>query len=228
MRTLAIGDIHGCSSALDALLAAMAPAPEDMLIFLGDYVDRGPDTRGVLDRLIQLKSRGPLVTLRGNHELMMLRSRSDRMEYRMWCSVGGLQALGSYGSGLGRAGTLENVPPEHWEFLSNSCVDYHETDTHIFVHASLNPDLPLNDQPEEALFWDFLNEPIRHPSGKIIVCGHTSQRSGNILDLGSTICIDTYVYGGQWLTGLDVHARTYWQANLMGDVRTGVLPAQAS
>lgn len=72
MRILAIGDIHGCSIALDSLLAAVVPQPEDKIITLGDYVDRGPDTKGVIDRLIALHATGQLIPLRGNHEQIML------------------------------------------------------------------------------------------------------------------------------------------------------------
>jgi serine/threonine protein phosphatase 1 len=75
MRTLAIGDIHGCLAALDDLLAAVAPQPDDLLVFLGDYVDRGPDSRGVLDRLIELCRTHRVVPLRGNHEMMMRYAR---------------------------------------------------------------------------------------------------------------------------------------------------------
>ena len=97
MRTLAIGDVHGSALALDALLAVVAPTAADRLVFLGDYVDRGPDTRGVLDRLIRIRREFPhAVFLRGNHELMMTRARGDWSECRMWLSVGGERALMSY------------------------------------------------------------------------------------------------------------------------------------
>jgi serine/threonine protein phosphatase 1 len=215
MRTLAIGDVHGTSAALDALLAVVRPTPSDCLIFLGDYVDRGPDTRGVLDRLIALGGSHRCVFLRGNHELMMTRARHDRGELRMWLSVGGAKALASYGP----FATLADVPAAHWDFLDDRLVDYHETDTHVFAHANLFPDLPLDEQPEEMLFWEFLSAPIRHESGKTAVCGHSSQKSGEVLDLGDTICIDTFAYGGGWLTCLDVGSLRYWQANLQGQTR---------
>jgi serine/threonine protein phosphatase 1 len=225
MRTLAIGDVHGCPAALDALLAAARPTPDDVLVFLGDYVDRGPDSRGVIDRVLALRRAHRVIALRGNHELMMLRARADRAEYRMWCDVGGLQCLASYGPAPGRVGTLADVPAAHWRFLDEECVDYHETDTHIFVHANLAAELPLDEQPELMLFWEFLHPsyPVRHYSGKTMVCGHSSQRSGEVLDLGTAVCIDTFAYGGGWLTGLDVESGRYWQANVSGKVRTGAL-----
>ena len=215
MRTLAIGDVHGSSAALDALLAVVGPTPDDRLVFLGDYVDRGPDTWGVLDRLIALDRSHRCVFLRGNHELMMTRSRHDRGELRMWLSVGGVKALASYGP----SAMLADVPAGHWDFLDKRLVDYHETDTHIFIHANLFPDIPLDEQPEEMLYWEFLAGPIRHESGKTVICGHTSQKSGEVLDLGDTICIDTFAYGGGWLTCLDVGSLRYWQADLRGRTR---------
>ena len=98
MRLLAVGDIHGCLAAFDDLLNWVRPTPDDVVVALGDFVDRGPNTRGVLDRLIELKSRLNLICLRGNHEQMMVEARDGgRSELRMWLGVGGIQALQSYG-----------------------------------------------------------------------------------------------------------------------------------
>jgi len=226
MRTLAIGDIHGVSTALDALLVAVKVKPSDRLVFLGDYVDRGPDTKGVLDRLLHLTKTHRVVCLRGNHELMMARSRDDKSERRMWMSVGGAQALASYGKAPGLSGTVVDVPTEHWDFLTKTCVDYYETESHIFVHANLDGSKPLDNQSEEKLFWEFLSVSVTHPSGKTVVCGHTSQKAGEPLDLGDTICIDTHAYGGGWLTCLDCDTYEYWQADVMGRMRVGQLDAR--
>jgi serine/threonine protein phosphatase 1 len=97
----------------------------------------------------------------------------------------------------------------------------HETDTHIFVHANYYPDLPMADQPVGMLRWETLRDmtPGRHVSGKTAIVGHTSQKGGEILDLGHLICIDTYCYGGGWLTALDVNTEEVWQANQSGEVR---------
>jgi serine/threonine protein phosphatase 1 len=220
MRTLAIGDIHGASAALDALLAAVRPKASDRLVFLGDYVDRGPDSAGVLRRLLDIHSTVPnSVFLRGNHELMMMNSRHSQGERRCWLSVGGVQCLQSYGN----PGRFDDIPADHWFFLDRECVDSFETDTHIFVHANLDGELPLDEQAESMLFWEFLTGAVHHFSGKTVICGHTSQRSGEILDLGDTICIDTFAHGSGWLTGLDVRTGEFWQANQRGDVRTGQL-----
>ena len=220
MRTLAVGDIHGAALSLDALLAAVRPTPRDRLVFLGDYVDRGPDSRGVIDRLLALKTTHDVTCVRGNHELMMLRARRDAAHRKMWLGVGGLQALASYAPTLGAAGSLADVPAAHWAFLETGCVDWAETDTHVFVHAGLDPDVPMAEQSESALFWEFLTGPIRLDSGKTVVCGHTSQKSGRVLDYGVTICLDTFAYGGGKLTCLDVDRLQYWQADVLGRVTT--------
>lgn len=222
MRTLAIGDVHGCLGPLDDLLAWVAPTPADTVVTLGDYVDRGPDSRGVLDRLIALKRAGRrLVCLRGNHELMMLAARSgDRGAVKMWLGVGGAQALGSYGTG-GRSGTLADVPAEHWEFLDYNLLDYYETATHIFVHAGVYPDHEMDEQPDNVLYWEFLGDAMRHYSGKTVVCGHTSQKSGEPKVIPGAVCIDTYCHGGGWLTCLEAETGRYWQVSPAGDRREG-------
>lgn len=215
MRVLAIGDIHGCSRALDALLAAVKPQPEDLIVTLGDYVDRGSDSRGVLDRLIALHATGRLVALRGNHEQMMVEARQDPAAVEGWITCGGKQTLASYAA-LGSPGRLEDVPNTHWDFLENALADWHETDTHFFVHANAHPELPLDEQPAYMLLWEPFNDPSPHLSGKVMVCGHTQQISGDPVNLGHAICIDTYAYGRGWLTCLDVKSGRVWQANQKG------------
>jgi serine/threonine protein phosphatase 1 len=222
MRVLAIGDIHGCSQAFDALLDAIQPTPDDLLITLGDYVDRGPDSAGVVQRLLKLQRSHRLIALRGNHEIMMLEARKDAGRLREWLKCGGDQALASY-SVLGDEGKLVDVPNEHWEFLERDCLDWYETERHFFVHANAYAELPLGEQPEFMLFWEPLHDPAPHESGKVMVCGHTPQKSGRPLHLGHAVCIDTWVYGDGWLTCLDVESGKIWQANQAGESRTGWL-----
>lgn len=223
MRVLAIGDIHGCLHHLNDLLDWVKPTADDLVVALGDYVDRGPDTRGVLDRLIELKQSGmSLVCLRGNHEVMMLAAKTGgREDRKMWADVGGLQTLGSYGSAPGRAGSLADVPAEHWDFLEFNLLDYYETDRHIFVHAGVHRDLPLDEQPEYMLYWEFLTDDMRHRSGKRVICGHTSQKTGEPKVVPGAVCIDTYAHGGGWLTCLDANTGKYWQVNMLGQRREG-------
>ncbi len=222
MRVLAIGDIHGCLGPLDDLLAWVAPTADDVLVTLGDYVDRGPDTRGVLDRLIELKKSRPVICLRGNHEIMMLEAwRGGRSEKKMWLGVGGVQALGSYGGAPGKTGTFEDVPPEHWHFLQNDLVDYHESERFIFVHAGVLCGFGMDEQPDNMLFWEFLPDAMRHESKKTVICGHTSQKSGQPKVVPGAVCIDTYAHGGGWLTCLDAASGRYWQVDMLGRTRDG-------
>jgi serine/threonine protein phosphatase 1 len=218
MRILAIGDIHGCSTALNTLLAAVDPGPEDQIVTLGDYVDRGPDTAEVLERVIELHRIGRLIALRGNHEWMMLQARTGRPEG--WLMYGGRQALASYAQD-GEPGRIEDVPQHHWDFLENQLVDLYEADTHFFVHGSVDPDLPFAEQQSYMTLWEKFDNPRPHVSGKIMVCGHTQQRSGRPLNIGHAICIDTWAYGQGWLTCLDVTTGQYWQANQRGELRGG-------
>jgi serine/threonine protein phosphatase 1 len=218
MRVLAIGDMHGCSLAFDLLWAALNPQPDDLIIALGDYVDRGPDSRGVVQRLIDLGKTHRLIALRGNHDQMMLDALRQPGKTAGWLCCGGDATIASYS---GRPGTeeLTDVPAEHVRFLETACRDWFETDTHLFVHANAYPDLALAEQPANMLLWEKLEDPQPHFSGKIMICGHTSQRSGTPLNLGHTICIDTWVYGDGWLTGLDVTSGQMWQASQRGQVR---------
>jgi 3',5'-cyclic AMP phosphodiesterase CpdA len=218
MRLLAIGDIHGCLGAFNELLKWVQPTPTDVVIALGDFVDRGPETRGVLDRLIDRKQTLNLVCLRGNHEEMMVEARhggsSDR---KMWLGVGGRQALDSYGV----AATLEDVPRAHWAFLEGELVDYHETEHFIFAHATVVCDLPMAEQPDYALRWEFLPDAMRHRSGKPVICGHSSQKSGAPKVIPGAVCIDTFAHGGGWLTCLDAASGRFWQTDQLGRRREG-------
>ncbi len=218
-RVLAIGDIHGCSAALDRLLALIAPGPEDLLIALGDYVDRGPDSSGVLARLLKLRTKCRLVALRGNHEIMMLHARESDDKEADWLANGGRQTLASY-SVLGDAGNLVDVPDEHWQFLEKDCLPWYETDSHFFVHANAYPELPLDEQPDYMLYWEPFNDPAPHVSGNVMVCGHTPQKNGYPRNLGHAICLDTRAYKGGWLSCLDVNSGRLWQANQAGETRT--------
>lgn len=222
MRLLAIGDIHGCLMAFDALLAAIGPTTDDWLVTLGDYVDRGPDSCGVMERLVELASGGRLIAVRGNHEEMMLDARTDPMIYGQWLQYGGQNTLDSYAQ-HGFDGTLNGVPAAHWNFLENQCVDWFESPKHFFVHANIDPRRELANQPISVLRWQKFGDPPPHRSGKTMICGHTYQESGYPRNLGHAVCIDTFVYGDGWLTGLDVATGQFWQANQQGHSRTGSL-----
>lgn len=206
-RVFAIGDVHGCLDALDALLAAADTDATDTVVFLGDLVDRGPDSRGVIERAIELGERLRVVLIRGNHEAMMLDAR-DRVPGRVdWLRVGGRETLDSYGGGFA------DVPARHWALLE-SMIDTFETDTHVFCHAGIDPTRRLDRQLDEVLRWRKVHAPpAPHPSGKVVVMGHTHQASGEPADWGHAAIIDTWAYGGGWLSGLDAGTGRVLQAS---------------
>ena len=214
-RTIAIGDIHGCSTALRALLDAVDLQPDDTLVPLGDYVDRGLDSKGVLDLLIGLKNKCRLVPILGNHDEMMLLARDGRDDFRFWLNCGGDSALDSYGS----TSQLDLIPREHFRFLE-SCWAYFETESHLFLHANFKPDVPVEKLDEHTLRWLSLRDYVPsepHCSGKVAVVGHTPD--DEVLDLGYLKCIDTRCCGGGWLTALDVESGEVWQVDERGRLR---------
>lgn len=218
MRLLAIGDIHGCATALRTLLDEVNPQAGDTVITLGDYINKGPDSKTTVDILVQLFKQGLLIPLLGNHELKLLTARKKNRAKVGSKILVDQQTLSSYGNGQSRLG-LDSIPEEHWNFLEQHCRKWVETEEYIFVHATLDPDKLLPNQSEQVLFWNKLNHPKPHISGKVVVCGHTPQRSGNPLNLGHTICLDTAASRGQWLTCLDLYSGQIWQANQLGKIR---------
>ncbi len=221
-RTIAIGDIHGCPDALAALIDAVAPGRDDTVVTLGDYIDRGPNSRGALDRLITLAGRCRLVPLLGNHEEALLDALRDKDAQRRWLGLGGADTLRSYGLAPGgpRRALADWLPRPHRDFIAG-CRGYHETNTHLFVHAGFVPEQPLAEQPALALRWRVTDPATAapHHSGKVAVVGHTPQSSGEVLDLGFLVCIDTNCARGGWLTALDVGTGRVWQADRAGKLR---------
>jgi len=215
-RVIAIGDIHGCVDALRAVVGSIQPALGDTLVTLGDYVDRGPRSKQVIDFLIKLKSVCNLVCIHGNHEEMMTDVIVERNPPYDWLRYGGVDTLDSYGF----TGDVTVVPTSHLEFLE-SLVPFYETDSHFFVHANYDPTLPLDDQPIDLLRWIKLTDivPGPHRNGKIAIVGHTHHREGEIFQLPHLVCLDTYCYGGKWLTAMDVATGELWQSDMSGKLR---------
>lgn len=218
-RHLAIGDIHGSFDALHSLIEFVAPGPGDTIVTLGDYVDRGPDSSAVLDFIIRLDLKHRLVPLRGNHEIMLLDARDKKSWLKAWMNYGGEATLNSYAASADARGSFADIPAAHIDFLEKRLLPYFECESHFFVHANSDPSKPLDQQADAALYWQKYRNPQRHCSGKIMVCGHTAQRSGLPLNNGDSICIDTWAHGGGWLSCLDVGSGTIWQANQGGDRR---------
>jgi len=220
-RTIAIGDVHGCNTALATLAGGLKFEPHDTVVMLGDAIDRGPDSRDVIRQLLELRDRCRLVCIQGNHEQMLLDALDGRIGLQEWLVHGGAETLDSYGQGAG----IMAVDPQHIEFL-RSWGDVYETDTHFFVHGNYLATRPLNRQPWRDLRWQSLkwHTPAAHMSGKTAIIGHTSNKQGEILNLGHLICIDTYCHGGCWLTAFDAITGRVWQANEAGEFRAGELP----
>ena len=223
-RTIAIGDIHGCSDALVALVDAINPAGEDTVITLGDTIDRGPNSRTVIDQLLDLSGRCRLIPLLGNHEEALLDALRDVNTLRRWLTLGGADTLRSYGwqSGGPRRALADWIPARHREFFTN-CLSFHETPTHLFLHAGYVPELPLAEQPPLALRWRVTDAAtiVPHSSGKVAVVGHTPQLTGEVLDLEFLVCLDTNCVRGGWLTALDVETGQIWQTDRTGRLRIG-------
>lgn len=219
MKTYAIGDIHGCHTALQTLITHLDLQPDDTIITLGDYIDRGPDSAGVIRLLMDLEKKHKLVHLLGNHEYQLLQAlNGDKEMLKLFPDprCGGKATLNSYG------GTLESIDPTHIAWMQDSAL-YYETDTHIFVHAGVDPELPLYQQdPKDLIYKRFYNvEP--HHSGKTVVCGHTMQADFPT-NLGHSICIDTASCADGWLTALDTDTGKCIQTKQDGTLRCFPLP----
>ncbi len=172
MGLIAIGDIHGCCETLNALLEELDPGDDDTLVFVGDYVDRGPCSRGVIDRLISLKDEVDCVFLRGNHEQLML-AYIDHGEYDAWAMNGGVMTLNSY---LDEERKLA-IPMTHIEFIRETKLFY-DTPDFFFVHAGADPRLTIAENvaaaDEEVFLWERSHLRARRLAWeKPIVCGHT-------------------------------------------------------
>jgi serine/threonine protein phosphatase 1 len=193
----AIGDIHGCLDKIRELVAHCeqhAAGRPMKFIFLGDYIDRGPQSSGVISYLIDLKSRlgQRVVTLKGNHEAIALSVIDGISPPRLWFAQGGVSTLESYG----------NVPPEE---LPRAHVDWmralplsHDDGRRFFVHAGVDPEKPLAAQDDSAMLW--IREPFLSDDrdyGRLIVHGHTPLPAG-VPDLrGNRLNLDTgAVFGG--------------------------------
>ena len=216
-RTIAIGDIHGCIHALDAVLESIQPKRYDTIVCLGDFIDQGRDSRDVIDRLIKLETECRLITILGNHEQMLLEALKSESALNAWFQAGGFATLNSYVFGA----RIEIIPQDHLAFI-RGCRPYFETSTHIFTHAGYDPELPMNEQPDYLLRWALLEPPYptRHVSGKKVIMGHTEQPDGNPLELGHLTCIDTACWRHGWLTALEVSTGEIWQASRWGVMRS--------
>jgi serine/threonine protein phosphatase 1 len=218
-RLFAIGDIHGRLDLLDALLKrifqhiAATPPADNILLFLGDYVDRGPASRGVIEKLcgLERKTGWRCVFLKGNHDQAVLEFLQDPNYYSAWRGYGAAETLLSYGvmpprfesaSDFARAWDefSRKLPPHHLEFLAG--LEYfHVEDDYLFVHAGIRPGVALAAQAPEDLMWireAFLSHRGRFE--KMVVHGHTPAPAP--VTLPNRICIDTGAHATGRLTAL--------------------------
>ena len=205
-RVYAIGDIHGCAEQLDALHAQIAadlaarPVPEPVLVHVGDYVDRGPDTAGVIARLA---AGSPIpgvatVNLLGNHENTMLEALSgERAAATDWLFAGGRPSLESYGvdPDSPRESWPAHIPPEHIAFLRGLKL-MHREGGYVFVHAGVRPGTPLEQQARDDMLR--MRQPFLYSEidfGAVVVHGHTPVKHAVVKH--NRIAIDTgAVFGG--------------------------------
>jgi serine/threonine protein phosphatase 1 len=199
----AIGDIHGHLDSLERLMEKIQPDLEkDQLVFMGDYIDRGPNSKGVVDYILRLRNAAPrqnVVCLKGNHEAMFLNFlKGEDME--LFLLNGGLSTIKEY---WGRNwDQLEKLvlPPDHEAFFRELPL-YYETPDYIFVHGGLKPGVPLEEQDEEDLLWirgEFIT--ALDDFGRKVVFGHTPFRQPLVLP--NKIGIDTGAVYGNVLTCL--------------------------
>lgn len=208
-----IPDIHGNYDGLELLLNKITPLRKktnDLIVFIGDYVDRSIKSKETLDLIINLKSLygDKIITLGGNHEEMMINALGlvkeneifEKKFTKLWLFNGGAETVMSYtgSSAFSRKKMLDSMPIEHIEFLK-SCLDYYETDKYIFVHGGCDPFKPLAEQSPSNLKWDrslvniakacYLNN-ITTSWKKTIICGHSGPNpillnNYAMLDVGS-------------------------------------------
>ena len=214
----AIGDLHGRADCLERahrlidhdrqLMGWGRPSTE---IYLGDYVDRGPNSRRVIDLLLARRRKTATVFLRGNHEMMMSAVLEGRFSLESWRAFGGAATLASYGlrgdelrhetPGWTEA-LWDRITPEHRDFL-RSLADYHQHEDYCFVHAGVRPDCALSDQSPDDLAWirrDFLAH--RGDFGFVVVHGHTPV--DDIDFRANRINIDTGAYSTNRLSVLKI------------------------
>jgi len=214
-RLYAIGDIHGRSDLLDRMAAAISadlaanPVDECLTVTLGDYIDRGPDSRGVIERLTKNPFPTKFTALKGNHELMFETFLRNASFGKQWRKFGGLETLVSYGVPVGSV-MLGNdykqaaealkaaVPQAHLEFISGLRTSL-SVGQYFLCHAGIRPGVPLERQSAEDLLWIrefFLDS--RADFGKIVVHGHTPAEKPEVL--ANRINVDTGAYMTNRLT----------------------------
>jgi serine/threonine protein phosphatase 1 len=215
-RVYAVGDIHGRADLLDNLLQLIEKDCEGTcervsLIFVGDYIDRGPNSKEVVDRLLDLPQRFSCIFLRGNHDQTLLNFLHDHRVYPQWQAFGGVETILSYGVSLPsfddekaylavQAEFARKLPATHRNFFETLQSSIQIGD-YYFVHAGVRPGIPLDQQSPEDTLWirdEFLRTSVDF--GKIVVHGHTPENRPS--RRANRIGIDTAAFASGRLTAL--------------------------
>ena len=216
MRSFVIGDIHGCLDELVCLLQALPLGNTDRLIFLGDYIDRGPNSKGVVAHLIQLQQRGQqeMIFLKGNHEDMFLSYLGLMGRHGdMFLYNGGGATLASYGASPGSHSvqeTLSLIPETHLTFFRQLKASY-LVKPFFCVHAGIHPSRPLDQQAEEDMLWirdEFILS--RHSFPCTVLFGHTPQEEV-LFHLPYKVGLDTGLVYGNQLSCLEIQEKILFQ-----------------
>lgn len=183
-RLIAIGDIHGEIEKLNSLLKNLNLQKDDTAVFLGDYIDRGFNSKEVIDRLIELSSQTNCIFLKGNHEDLLLKTIETRQEEDIshWLISGGVTTFDNYGD-------FPSIFNLHGDFFDNLKM-YYKTDDYLFVHAGIRPDKPLEEQEADDMLWirdNFIYK--KHMLKQKVIFGHTAFEKPFIAD--DKIGIDT-------------------------------------
>ena len=224
-RIYAVGDVHGRADLLSRIADLIdedlvrSPVAESVTVFLGDYVDRGPDSRGVLERVSRGDFPTPVVPLLGNHETMLLDFLADPETGISWRQNGGLETLHSYGldvrglwAGRGFDGLAEDfrqvLPQAHLDLIDAAQLWFTAGD-YFFCHAGIRPGAPLEAQKEGDLLWirdPFLSSKANF--GKMVVHGHTPVMEPEVRP--NRINIDTGAFVSERLTCVALEADQHW------------------
>jgi serine/threonine protein phosphatase 1 len=209
MRKFAIGDIHGCLDKLEDLLSKIDPRPDDVLIFLGDYIDRGENTKEVIETLIKLSSHCECIFLRGNHEDMFIEYMEFGTNRGIFLSNGGDMTILSYtGEKIASGKMLSSaLPHDHKRFMT-TLKWLHEDDRYIYVHAGIRAGIPLVFQDRMDLIW-IRQEFYKAPTGvdKKIIFGHSPFIEPFIRN--DKIGIDTGAVYGRCLTAIELPSERF-------------------
>ncbi len=180
MRKIAISDIHGCLETFKALLNKIGLSKSDELYLLGDFIDRGPDSKGVIDHIWQLQYEGYFVCcLRGNHEQMLLDSFNDPFDLQLWQNHGGIDAMKSF-----KVKSIDEIPEDYLRWF-DALPYYMEVDDYILVHAGLNFNLPNPFDGAQSMIWirNWYDQIKKDWLGhRIIVHGHVPTKASSIRD----------------------------------------------